>query len=107
MRCLLLSLVAVWVACVPGRAGENPRTVPLRVEERITDNDAKTKFQGAGIAANEMRARRHDVQLIRGKRYTITMNAVATGKPMAFANRFDPYIVVQDADGKTVAFDDD
>src|SRR5260370_10911488 len=54
-----------------------------------------------------MRARLHDVQLVAGKRYTITLDAVETGKGTNPFNAFDPFLVVQDSEGKTLAFDDD
>src|SRR5260370_42664826 len=54
-----------------------------------------------------MRARLYDVQLVAGKGYTITLDAVETGKGTNPFNAFDPFLVVQDSEGKTLAFDDD
>lgn len=47
------------------------------------------------------------MRLVAGKRYTITLDAVQPAKGGGFFNQFDPYLVVQDADGKTLAHDDD
>ena len=113
MARLLLSLVvALSFAGVRGSAGsggadDNPKNGPVRFDGRITSDDAKVKFQ-LGSKSVEMRAKPFDVPLVAGKRYTIAMNAVEPAKAAnPFMRRFDPYLVVQDADGKTLAHDDD
>ena len=113
MARLLLSLVvALSFAGVRGSAGsggadDNPKNGPVRFDGRITTDDAKVKFQ-LGSKSVEMRAKPFDVPLVAGKRYTIAMNAVEPAKAAnPFMRRFDPYLVVQDADGKTLAHDDD
>lgn len=114
MRRLLLSLVVglsltgVRGLAVRGLADENPKNGPVRIEGRITNDDPKIKFELGPKSTQEMRAKPYNVQLVRGKHYTITLNAVGgKGKEGGFFNRFDPYLVVQDADGKTLAHDDD
>lgn len=106
-RPLLSLLVIVSVACVRGFADDLPKSVPVRIEGQITDKDPRIKFQLDAKSSQEMRARLYDVQLVAGKRYTITLDAVESGKATNPFNAFDPFLVVQDADGKTLAFDDD
>jgi hypothetical protein len=109
MRRLFLSLVvALSFAAVRTRADEDPRKGPVRIEGRITNDDPKVKFNFGRPPEREMRAKPYDVQLMAGKHYTVTLNAVAdAGKKPDFFNRFDPYLVVQDEGGKTIAHDDD
>jgi hypothetical protein len=102
MHRLLPSLVvAVSFACARGLAGEPLKSVPMQIEGQITKDDAPVKFQLDPKTAREMRAKLYNVQLVAGKRYTIAMNAADAAK------EFDPYLVVQDSDGKTLAHDDD
>src|SRR5207247_667581 len=74
---------------------------PVRIQGEITDKDAHVNFQLDPKSARDMRAKPYDVQLVAGKTYTITLDAVGKGKGL------DPFLVVQDPDGKTIAFDDD
>src|SRR5437667_4882086 len=78
-----------------------PKNGPVRIQGEITDKDARVKFQLDAKSARDMRAKPYDVQLVAGKTYTITLDAVGKGKGL------DPFLVVQDPDGKTIAFDDD
>jgi hypothetical protein len=54
-----------------------------------------------------MHAKLHEVPLVAGKRYLITLDAAGPAKGPGAFQAFDPFLVVQDGGGKTLAFDDD
>src|SRR5438046_2660276 len=106
MNRLLLSLLVVALLATARRsAADAPTNGPVRIEGQITDQDPKVKFQLDPKSARELRAKPYEVRLVAGKRYTIMLNAAETGKDSPRA--LDPYLVVQDASGKTLAHDDD
>ena len=105
MRPLLPLLVILSIASHRACAGDPPRNGPVRFEGQITDQDSRVKFQ-LEAKSREMRARPYDVPLAAGKRYTITLDAAEPAKGFD-PKRLDPFLVVQDAEGKTLAHDDD
>jgi hypothetical protein len=100
-----LVVVIAWILCPCARADENPKNGPVRIQGRFEGKDPRVKFQLAPEHELEIRALPYNVQLRAGKRYTITMNPGASNKALPFLKRLDPYLVVQDADGKMLAHD--
>jgi hypothetical protein len=74
----------------------------LRIEGQIARTDRRVRFklynQGAQFVHN-LQSKMYEVKLLSGRRYTISMDTVKAG--------LDCYLVLKDADGKTLAFDDD
>jgi hypothetical protein len=91
----------------PAPADENPRNGPVRIEGQFGENDPKVNFELAPDKTRELRAKQYNVQLLAGKRYIMTLNAAESAKQIPFIKRLDPYLVVQDPEGKTLAHDDD
>src|SRR5262249_31561083 len=102
-----LGLVSAWSGAAAG--GDDPKdkvqTVGkggLKIGAKITDNDKKFDFTidlGGKEFQLPMQAKPYSVKLEANKRYTITLDTDD--------DDLDPFLVVQDAGGKTVAFDDD
>jgi hypothetical protein len=74
----------------------------LRIEGEIAATDPRVRFklnnQGQQFEHN-LQSKMYDVTLLPGRRYTISMDMVKVG--------LDSYLVLKDADGNTLAFDDD
>ena len=74
----------------------------LKISGKVTDDDKKfdfeLNFQGKDFTL-PMQAKSYSVKLEAGKKYTITMDTDD--------DDFDPFLVLKDAGGKTVGFDDD
>ncbi|MCI0377542.1 MAG: pre-peptidase C-terminal domain-containing protein [Gemmataceae bacterium] len=70
----------------------------IKIDDKVAVNDpmVPVPFMGKDIPRP---AKLYQVKMSAGKSYTITMNTNDAD--------FDPYIVVQDKDGKRLAFDDD
>ncbi len=76
-------------------AGDKVQTVPAT---GLTINGSLSSDDPTVVAKpSDLRAKSYQVKLAGGKAYVIEMNS----------KQFDPYLVVQDADGKTIAEDDD
>jgi hypothetical protein len=102
-----LSIVGLVLCCVgQGFASPPaPKDGPVRIEGELTDKDKPVKLQLDPKSTRDMRAKPYEVQLVAGRTYTITLNAVEKMKERFKA--LDLFVVVQDPDGKTLAFDDD
>src|SRR5262245_18893710 len=102
-----LGLVNAWSGAAAG--GDDPKdkvqTVGkggLKIGAKITDNDKKFDFTidlGGKEFQLPMQAKPYSVKLEANKRYVMTLDTDD--------DDLDPFLVVQDAGGKTVAFDDD
>jgi hypothetical protein len=79
-----------------------PSKGAVRIDGEIALADEPMKFlldPSGKQAPRKMRAKLYDIELLAGKRYTFTLDAAKKG--------LDSFLVLQDGDGKTVAFDDD
>jgi len=107
----LAILVSCWTLLVVTRAAADEplkNTVHavgpdgLRIEGEITATDRRVRFrlndQGNQFE-HYFQSKAYDVKFVGGRRYTITMDAVQSN--------LDSYLVLKDADGNTLAFDDD
>src|SRR5262245_8955742 len=102
-----LSIVGLLV-CLAARGFANPpapKDGPVRIEGEFTDKDKPVKLQLDAKSTRDMRAKPYEVQLVAGRTYTITLNAAEKMKERW--KSLDLFLVVQDPDGKTLAFDDD
>src|SRR5262245_48272839 len=97
---LIICLAARGFATPPA-----PKDGPVRIEGELTDKDKPVKLQLDAKSTRDVRAKPYEVQLVAGRTYTITLNAVEKMKERWKA--LDLFLVVQDPDGKTLAFDDD
>jgi hypothetical protein len=74
----------------------------LKVDGKVTTDDPrvtfKLEFEGKELDL-PMHSKLYRVKLQAGKQYTITLDAAQ--------KTWDPFLVIQNPDGKTVAFDDD
>jgi hypothetical protein len=70
----------------------------LKITGKVSEDDGKVGVK-VGDQEIPLLAKTYRVKLSAGKSYTITLKTDA--------NDFDPFLVVQDKDGKQLAFDDD
>jgi hypothetical protein len=109
-RLLLPLLVIVSIPMSKGLADDASHNAPVRIEGRISDQDPQIKFKldpKNPKSVHTMRAKSYDLQLTAGKHYTILLDAAEPGKGLESPKALDPFLIVQDADGKTLAHDDD